>query len=98
MTEKEVAELRRRYKPDKNSISHIRGCCVNENREIVSQFDQSLGLMSEDDSAMILSTLRKTLSGGIGKNLADIVFSTQQVVDSPEHRLLMALRESSLTD
>lgn len=98
MTEKEVAELRRRYKPEKNSISHIRGCCVNENREIVSQFDQSLGLMSEDDSAMILSTLRKTLSGGIGKNLADIVFSTQQVVDSQEHRLLMTLRESNLTD
>ncbi|MFR1050319.1 MAG: DUF4317 domain-containing protein [Oscillospiraceae bacterium] len=98
MNEKETAELRRRFKPDKSNISHVRGCYVNENREIISQFDQSLGLMSEDDSTMILSTLRKTLSGGIGKNLTDISFATRQVVDSDEHRLLMALRDSALAD
>lgn len=98
MNEKEVAELRRRFKPDKSNISHVRGCYVNENREIISQFDQSLGRMSEDDSAMILSTLRKTLSGGIGKNLTDLSFTTSQVVDSDEHRLLMALRDSVLAD
>ena len=28
----------------------------------------------------------------------DISFSTQQVVDSEEHRLLMALRDGSLND
>ena len=98
MNEKETAELRRRFKPDKSNISHVRGCYVNENREIISQFDQSMGLMSEDDSTMILSTLRKTLSGGIGKHLTDISFATRQVVDSDEHRLLMALRDSALAD
>ena len=30
MTEKEVAELRRRFRQDKNSITHIRGCYVND--------------------------------------------------------------------
>lgn len=98
MNEKETAELRRRFKPDKSNISHVRGCYVNENREIISQFDQSLGRMSEDDSAMILSTLRRTLSGKIGKNLIDLSFATRQVVDSDEHRLLMALRDSALAD
>ena len=29
MTEKEVAELRRRFRQDKNSITHIRGCYAN---------------------------------------------------------------------
>ena len=98
MNEKEIAELRRRFRPEKTSITHIRGCCVNENREIVSQFDQSLALLSQEESEKFLSLLRKTLSGGIGKNLVDITFTTQQVADSPEHRLLMALRSSALKD
>ena len=32
------------------------------------------------------------------KDLTDIVFTTQQVADSDEHRLLMALRETELKD
>ena len=40
----------------------------------------------------------KTLSGTLEKNLLDIAFETRQVVDSPEHRLLMALRDSQLQD
>lgn len=89
MNEKEISEIRRRFRPDRSGISHIRGCYVNENREIVSQFDQSLGLMSQEESEKLLAILRRTLSGTLGKNLADITFSTQQVVDSEEHRLLM---------
>ena len=37
MNEKEVAELRRRFKPEKSNITHIRGCYVNEQRQIISQ-------------------------------------------------------------
>ncbi len=98
MNEKEVAELRRRLKPEKNGITSIRGCYVNDHGEIVSQFNQSLGLMSQEETEMILGTLRRTLSGGLEKNLVDITFTTQQVADSDEHRLLMALRNSSLED
>ncbi|NCB62264.1 MAG: DUF4317 domain-containing protein [Clostridia bacterium] len=98
MNEKEIAELRRRFRPEKNSITHIRGCFVNESREIVSQFNQSLGMMSQDDSELILTTIRRTLSGTQGKNLVDIEFATHQVVSGAEHKLLMALRNSSLSD
>ena len=98
MNEKEVSELRRRFRPDKSSITHIRGCYVNESREIVAQFNQSLALMTQEESEHFLSTLKRTLSGGLGKNLLDINFTTQQVVDSEEHKLLMALRDSALRD
>ena len=98
MNEKEVGEIRRRIRPDKNSIPCVLGCCVNEKGEIVSQFRQSLAIMQEDELEKLLTLLRKTLSGGIGKNLMDLSFSTQQVADSDEHRLLMALRESALED
>ena len=41
MTEKEIAELRRRFRADKSNISHVRGCYVNENREIISEFEHN---------------------------------------------------------
>jgi transposase len=98
MNEKEIAELRRRFRPDKSNITHLQGCFVNESREIVSQFSHSLGMMGQEDTELILSTIRRTLSGTLGKNLIDIEFATQQVVDGEEHRLLMALRNTSLNN
>lgn len=95
MNEKEIAELRRRIRPDKSSITHIRGCFVNESREVVSQFNQSLGMLGQDDAELILAAIRRTLSGTLGKNLIDIEFATAQVVDGDEHKLLMALRDSA---
>ena len=98
MNQKEVSELRRRWRLEKNAVSRIYGCFVNANKEIVADLDESLGMMSQDEGEQYLSLLKKTLSGTLGKNLIDIVFSTQQVMDSPEHRRLMALRSSGLKD
>lgn len=98
MNEKEIAELRRRFLADKSSISRVRGCYVNEKREIISQFDQSLGILGQTESEQLLSTLRKTLSGTLGKNLLDIPFDTRQVVEGDQHKLLMTLRNSALRD
>ena len=48
MNEKEIAEIRRRFRPDKSNISHVRGFYVNSNREIISQFSQSLALTPQE--------------------------------------------------
>ena len=93
MNEKEIAELRRRLRPEKNNITHLRGCYVNEKRELVTQFDQPLSLLPQEEAEELLSLLRRTLTGTLGRQLLDLSFTTQQVVDSPEHRLLMALRQ-----
>ena len=98
MNQKELTELRRRLRPDRSGISRIYGCYVNDAHEIVSQFDQSLGLMPQEESEKFLSVLKKVLSGSLGKNLMDVSFRTEQVVNSDEHRLLMTLRDSALKD
>ena len=98
MNQKEVSELRRRWKKDKNAVSRIYGCFVNGNKEIVSDLDESLGAMPEEEAEKYLGLLKKSLSGTLGKNLIDIVFSTQQVMDSEEHKLLSALRSRALKD
>lgn len=50
MNEKEISELRRRFRADKSNIARVCGCCVNEKREIISRFDQSLALMGQEDA------------------------------------------------
>ena len=98
MNEKEISEIRRRFNAAKSNINHIRGCCVSTEKEILSEFDQSLAFLTEDETAKILSLIKKTLSGYIGRNLVDIEFSTKQVLESEEHKMLMDLRNSSLGD
>lgn len=92
MNEKETGEIRRRIKLGKCAVNYIYGCFVNEKKEVVSSFRQSLGLMDNDDADNLLSIIRKTLSGTLGKNLIDLPYKNQQVVDSDEHRLMSALR------
>lgn len=98
MNSKELSELRRRWRLEKNAVSRIYGCYVNSGKEVVSYIDESLGMLPEEEAEKYLGLLKKALSGTQGKNLIDIVFSTDQVVDSDEHRLLMALRDSGLKD
>ena len=98
MNEKEVAELRRRFRQEKSSVTHVRGCYVSEQGEIVSQFDQSLAMMTQTETEEILAILRRTLSGTLGKNLIDVSFDTSQVVASAEPKVLMALRLTARDD
>lgn len=98
MNQKELNELRRRFRLDKNNFSRIYGCYVNSNREIISWVDASMGLMRQEEQEMYLGLLKKSLSGALGKNLIDVVFSTAQVADSDEHRLLQTLRQTQLKD
>jgi hypothetical protein len=98
MNQKELGELRRRWRPEKNNVSRVYGCYVNSNKSIISDLNEPLALMTQEESEKYLSLLKKTLSGTLGRNLIDIEFTTRQVVDSEEHRLLTALRSSSLQD
>ena len=98
MIDKEIGEIRRHLRRDRSNITAIYGCYVNENKEIITQFRQSTGMMPENESDKYFATLRRTLSGSIGKNLIDITFKTSQVAGSPEHKLLMDLRASQLKD
>ena len=98
MNEKEIGEIRRRVRRDRSNMTTIYGCYVNTQKEIISEFSESVGMMPENEAERYFGTLKRVLSGGIGKNLIDITFKTSQVADSPEHKLLMDLRKSALKD
>lgn len=98
MNEREVAELRRRFKPERNSFGKVKGCYVNELGHIASRFEQSLALMSQDETELLLGVLRRALSGTLGRNLVNLSFDTGEVAYGEEHKLLRALRDSRLED
>lgn len=98
MTEKEIGEIRRRFQAEKTGVTRVRGCYVSEKKEIVSEFDQSFLTMSQAESEEMLSVLKKTLSGKLGKNLLNIEFSANQVTVGEEQKTLLALRDSELAD
>lgn len=98
MNDKEISEIRRHMRRDRSNMTALYGCYVNDNKEIITEFRQSTGMMPENEGDKYFALLRRTLSGSIGRNLIDITFKTSQVADSPEHKLLMGLRESKCAD
>ena len=98
MIDKEAAELRRRFRPDRSGVTKVHGCYVNQFGEIVTCFDESLTLLPVEVQEKYLELLKKSLSGRLGGTLSDVVFTTAQVRDSEEHRLLSRLRDTKLED
>lgn len=98
MNRKELSEIRRRITPDRNCIYRIYGCYVNSNKQIISEFEISPGLMGEEENKKYLKILKKVTSGTYGKNLIDIDFTNDQVLYGDKHRLLMKLKSSLAED
>ena len=98
MIDKEIGEIRRHLRRERSNITQLFGCFVNDNKEIITEFRQSTGIMPENESDKYFALLRRTLSGSIGRNLIDITFKTSQVAESPEHQLLMDLKKTQLKD
>jgi len=98
MTEKELREIKRRFRPEKNNIPKIVGCFVNSNKEIIARISQFLGTADSVVTEKLLGVMKKALSGTLGANLCNISFTTNQVAESEQHKLLMTLRASELKD
>ena len=92
MNKKDLAAFRRRFTPDKNDISIIRGCFVNEKGEIVSTFSKSPISLPASEAEHYLSSFKKTLGGVPGRNQFSI-----PVNDEASH-LLLQLQSSELKD
>ena len=98
MIDKELREIKRRFRPERSNIPRIVGCFVNEGGQIIAKITQSLGLGESLVSEKLLGTMKKTLSGSLGTSLTEIGYSTKQVSEAEEHKLLMGLLKSGLRD
>ncbi len=96
MNQSELNEIKRRLSYDKNCIGRIYGCYVSSTKEIISYIDESSALMSEAENDEFLSVMKKALSGTFDKNLLGLEFTTSQVLNGQEHKLLSELRSDGL--
>lgn len=94
MNQKELNEIRRRIALDKNCMSKVYGCFVNNTKEIIAYIEEPFAAMPQSEGERYMALLKKALSGSLGKNLIDIEFSTKQVMEGEEHKLLMDLRKN----
>lgn len=98
MNQEDIRRIRKRIDPGLENFRSIYGCYVNGAGEIVTSMEIPVLDMDAEEREMYAALLKKVLSGRAERNLIDIDFTPDQVENSDEHRLLMALKESQLRD
>ena len=98
MNDKELREIRRRFRPDKNNISRLYGCFVNSSGNIISRISQPMAFSDTASSEKLLAVLKRVLSGSIGTSLINLSYTTHQVGDGAKHKRLMKLLSDRLGD
>ena len=48
MIQREISELRRHMTPERTNMTHIYGCYVNGEKQIISSYEQSLAVMEKN--------------------------------------------------
>ena len=96
MTDKEFAEIKKRFRPDRSNITTVRGCYVSATKEITTRFKIPVGALLDEQQEWLMKLLKKPISGAVGRNLINIDFSVDQVNDGEEHKLLSEIRVSEL--
>lgn len=98
MNKKEVAEIRKQLNPTRQTITRICGCYVSAEKEKITTFSQSFGLLEEEEIFKYLDIFKKSLSGTLGKNLLNMDFTTESEEEGGTERFLYDLRQSHLED
>lgn len=98
MNKKEIAEIRKQFKPENAVISNICGCYVDAEKEKKLTFRQAFLSLSEEEVFKYCDIFRRTLSGTFGKNLWNMEFPLEQEQPEGTQEFLLKLRDSALAE
>jgi len=98
MNKREISEIKKQFKKDNNAITRICGCYVDADKQIKANLKEAFFALSEEEVFKYYEIFKKTLSGGIGKNLHNLEYSIHDEGEDSAHALLMKLRDEKLTD
>ena len=98
MNKKEIAEIRKQFKPENAVIGSICGCYVDAEKEKKLTFRQAFLSLSEEEVFKYCDIFRRTLSGTFGKNLWNMDFPLEQEQPEGTQHFLLKLRDSGLSD
>lgn len=98
MNKTDLGKLKRRLSPDGRNPIVIRGWYVNSKKAVISSFTRDLMSMTRTECEKYMQLFKRTLSGDVGRNLSQIAFSMDEVLEGATHARLMRLVDSQLTD
>ena len=98
MDKKAIAEIRKLMTLKNCRIDKIRGCYVDENREIVTEIRDTFLALEESTGEKYCEIFRQTLSGKPGKNLFNLEFPLAEEEAGGRQDLLYRLQKSGLDD
>lgn len=98
MNNKEVLELKRRFKKNECTFTRMCGCYVNGEKNIILNIEETFLNLEEDEFYKYLEIAKKTLSGTIGNNLLELEFPLEEETAGGRQQFLMALKQSKLKD
>ena len=98
MNKKEIAEIKKQFSPANCAITRICGCYVDGEKTIKTKSKDAFLSLPEEEMFKYFDLFKKTLSGGIGKNLMDMEFPLEQETSGGTQEFLLRLRDSKLQD
>ena len=98
MNKREISEIKKQFKKDNNAITRICGCYVDAEKQIKTTFKEAFFALSEEEIFKYYEIFKKSLSGGIGKNLHNLEYGIHDEGEGSAHAMLMQLRADKLTD
>lgn len=98
MNKKDISEIRRRLNPESQNPIEIRGCYVNGKKAVVSTFHRPLIALPETEADSYMSIFKRVLSGDIGKNLMELKFPVDQVMEGEAHGRLTDMNREALSE
>ena len=98
MIKSEISEIRKQFKHENSSITKVSGCYVDGEKNVKTKFTETFLCMPEEETFKYFEIFKKTLSGGIGKNLINMEFPLESEFNDGTQAFLLKLRDSELKD
>lgn len=98
MINSEILEIRKQFKHENCTITKVSGCYVDGEKEIKTKFTESFLCLPEEETFKYFEIFKKTLSGGIGRNLINMEFPMETEFNGGTQKFLMSLRDSELKE
>lgn len=98
MNKKEILEIKRRFKKEAATFQQMVGCYVDGNKNKICKFGGKFLNLEDEEFYKYLEIANKSLSGTLGNNLLNLDFPLQEEEVGGRQQILMALRDSKLSD
>ncbi len=100
MNKKEVAEIKKNFTDSSGffTLNHIVSAYVDPQKNVRCKDNRLYALVPEDEGAVMLETLKKVLSGKVGKNLTEYAFPREEYEEDGAQNILYAALNGKLED